>query len=109
MSFPQCCAGCMLVGKISLPLDAARGGRECHYSAMPAMLQDRGALPGEGVVSVSVWRTLPNGVLEPWAEVKLSVDTSKPAEMVTVRGSDGSGKDSVTGRRSRLKVSAPCR
>ena len=71
---------------------------------MIGMLQDASAVRGEEAVGVSVWRTLQSGVLEPWADFKFSVDSSKPAEMITVKGSDGSGKDSVSGRRSRLKV-----
>ncbi len=81
--------------------------RKCP--AILGMVQDAEAVPGEEIVSVSVWRTLQNGVLEPWADFRLSVDTGKPAEMITVKGSDGSGKDSVKGSRSRLKVIALCR
>ena len=71
---------------------------------MHGMLQDAEATPGEGIVSISVWRTLQNGVLEPWADFKLAVDASKPAEEITVSGPDGSAKDSVKRMRSRLKV-----
>ncbi len=70
---------------------------------MAGMLQAAG---GEEVVSVSVWRALQNGILEPWADFKLSVDTSKPAEIITVKGSEG--RVSATGRRSRLRVRTPC-
>ncbi|CAL5223717.1 g6272 [Coccomyxa viridis] len=75
----------------------------CAMEPDVASREDAGKGPSEEFVSVSVWRALQNGVLEPWADFKLSVDASKPAEMITVKGSDGSGKDSVKGSRSRLK------
>ncbi len=75
---------------------------------MLGMLQNAGAVRGEESVSVSVWRNLQNGVLEPWADFKFSVDSSKPAETITVKGSDGNETDTVSGRRSRLKVRTLC-
>ena len=55
-------------------------------------------------MSISVWHTLQNGVLEPWSDFKLIVDTDKPEEEISVKGSDGDKQDSVTGKRSRLRV-----
>lgn len=53
-----------------------------------------------------MWRKLKSGVLEPWSEVKLAVDTTQPAVRIQAKcASEGSREDSVTGLRSRLKVS----
>ena len=55
-------------------------------------------------MSISVWHTLQNGVLEPWSDLKLVVDTGKPEEEISVKGSDGGKRDCVKGRRSKLRV-----
>jgi len=55
-------------------------------------------------VSISVWHTLQNGVLEPWSDFKLIVDTGKPEEQINVKGSDGDKQECVRGKRSRLRV-----
>jgi hypothetical protein len=64
-------------------------------------------MPDVRTVSVSVWRTLHNGVLEPWDNFGLTVDESRPAERIDVKASDGSQAGSIKGIRSRLKVSTP--
>ena len=98
----SCCTQCMHVRKCLALTCCATRWKRVSVQGVLGTLQD-----GEGaeVVSVSVWRTNQNGVLEPWADFKLSVDTSKPAETITVRGSEGGG--SATGSRSRLKVGTP--
>lgn len=52
-----------------------------------------------------MWRKLKSGVLEPWSDFKLAVDTTQPAVRIQAKCTDErSQEDSVTGMRSRLKV-----
>ena len=71
-----------------------------------SMMQERCAPSAEKNVSISVWRTMKSGVLEPWLDFKLVLDESRPAEQIEVKkGTEGSQEGSVRGLRSRLKVS----
>ena len=54
-----------------------------------------------------MWRKLKSGVFEPWSDFKLAVDTTEPAVRIQAKcANEGSQEDSVTGLRSRLKVSS---
>ncbi len=67
--------------------------------------QGTGTVPDVRTVSISVWRTLHNGVLESWDTFGLTVADSRPIEHIDVKTSDGSQAGSIKGIRSRLKVS----
>ena len=59
------------------------------------------------MVSISVWRKLKSGVFEPWSDFKLAVESTQPAVRIQAKCAiEGSQEDSVTGLRSRLKVSS---
>ena len=63
-------------------------------------------MPDVRTVSVCVWRTLHNGVLESRDNFGLTLVESRPAEHIDVKASDGSqAGSSIKGIRSRLKVS----
>lgn len=62
-------------------------------------------MPDVRTVSVCVWHTLHNGVLESWDNFGLTLVESRPAEHIDVKASDGSQAGSIKGIRSRLKVS----
>ena len=54
-----------------------------------------------------MWRKLKSGVFEPWSDFKLAVESTQPAVRIQAKcAKEGSQEDSVTGLRSRLKVSS---